>query len=183
MERAQHGASAAGCPRAPPCEHCQLHDAKLADLGDERAAHKARSGATLRPMHQETLRISTSRRGLHDITALVAQVVANSGLRVALCTVFVQHTSASLVIQENADPSVLRDLERWLSSVAPESRAWEHNAEGPDDMPAHAKASLTNASENIPVVNGRLALGTWQAIYLWEHRSAPHTRNIIVHVA
>jgi secondary thiamine-phosphate synthase enzyme len=96
--------------------------------------------------------------------------------------VFVQHTSASLVVQENADPAVLRDLERWLSDLAPETRAWEHDAEGPDDMPAHAKSALTHTSEVVPVSNGELALGTWQAIYLFEHRAAPHTRRLMITV-
>ncbi len=100
-----------------------------------------------------------------------------------LCTVFVRHTSASLVIQENADPAVLRDLDRWMAELAPESRRWEHDAEGADDMPAHARSALTRSSESIPVVDGELALGTWQALYLWEHRARPHRRRIIVHVA
>jgi secondary thiamine-phosphate synthase enzyme len=134
-------------------------------------------------MHQQILTISTPGRGLHDITARVAEVVARSGARNALCTIFVQHTSASLVIQENADPAVLRDLERWLSGLAPESRSWEHDAEGPDDMPAHARSAVTRASESIPVTDGKLALGTWQALYLWEHRTRAHQRTIVVHVA
>jgi len=103
-------------------------------------------------------------------------------LAVGLCNVFVQHTSASLVIQENADPSVLRDLYRWADDLAPESRPWEHDAEGPDDMPAHAKSAITRTSEAIPVDGGRLALGTWQALYLWEHRRAPHVRRLVVTV-
>jgi secondary thiamine-phosphate synthase enzyme len=96
--------------------------------------------------------------------------------------VFVQHTSASLLIQENADPRVLRDLERFVDDLAPESRAWEHDDEGPDDMPAHAKSALTKTSETIPVSAGALALGTWQGLYLWEHRSRPHHRSLVVHV-
>jgi secondary thiamine-phosphate synthase enzyme len=104
-------------------------------------------------------------------------------VRIGLCTVFVQHTSASLVIQENADPAVLRDLGRWVSELAPETRRWEHDAEGPDDMPAHARAALTRSSESIPVRDGKLTLGTWQGLYLWEHREAPHTRSLVVHVA
>jgi secondary thiamine-phosphate synthase enzyme len=95
----------------------------------------------------------------------------------------VRHTSASLVIQENADPAVLRDLERWISEIAPESRRWEHSDEGPDDMPAHARSTLTRSSETIPVLEGQLALGTWQGVYLWEHRRAPHQRELIVQVA
>jgi secondary thiamine-phosphate synthase enzyme len=108
--------------------------------------------------------------------------VKASGIKTGLCTVFVRHTSAGLVIQENADPAVLRDLARWLAQLAPESREWEHDDEGPDDMPAHARSLLTRASEAIPVQNGELALGTWQALYLWEHRRAPHRRHVIVHV-
>jgi len=100
-----------------------------------------------------------------------------------MCVVFVRHTSASLVIQENADPAVLRDLERWMSDLAPESRRWEHDAEGPDDMPAHARSALTRSSESIPIVDGRLGLGTWQGLYLWEHRAHAHRRSVIVHVS
>ena len=99
-----------------------------------------------------------------------------------LCTVFVRHTSASLVIQENADPAVLRDLERWMAEQVPRARSWEHDDEGPDDMPAHVRGAITKTSESVPLVNGRLGLGTWQAIYLWEHRDRPHTRQLIVHV-
>jgi secondary thiamine-phosphate synthase enzyme len=92
----------------------------------------------------------------------------------------VRHTSASLLIQENTDPAVLRDLQQWLEEIAPESRAWEHDAEGPDDMPAHARSALTRTSEHLPITDGRLALGTWQALYLWEHRHRPHRREIVV---
>ena len=116
------------------------------------------------------------------MSAEVSAVVARSRITTGLCTVFVQHTSASLVIQENADPAVLRDLTRFMADLAPESRAWEHDDEGPDDMPAHARSALTKTSEVVPVSAGRLALGTWQALYLWEHRSAPHTRRLVVHV-
>jgi secondary thiamine-phosphate synthase enzyme len=133
-------------------------------------------------VHQETLEVRPRGRGLLDVTARVAEVVARSGVATGLCTVFVQHTSASLVIQENADPSVRRDLERWFADLAPEGRAWEHDAEGPDDMPAHAKSALTRTSETIPVTAGELALGTWQGLYLWEHRDAAHARRLVVHV-
>jgi secondary thiamine-phosphate synthase enzyme len=132
---------------------------------------------------QERLVVKTRGRGFHDLTAEVERMVAQSGVVTGLCTVFVQHTSASLVIQENADPSVRRDLDRWIDGVCPEdSQAYEHDAEGPDDMPAHLRATITRTSEVIPVGTGRLALGTWQALYLWEHRRTPHTRNVIVHV-
>jgi secondary thiamine-phosphate synthase enzyme len=133
--------------------------------------------------YQEVLEIRTSGRGFSDVTRKVAEVVARSGLQTALCTVFVQHTSASLVIQENADPNVLRDLQAWMSDLAPESRGWAHDDEGPDDMPAHARSAITKTSETIPVTSGKLALGTWQALYVWEHRSRAHTRRLVVHVA
>ncbi len=134
-------------------------------------------------VHQDILAVPTRGRGLVDVSRKVQEVVAASGVVTGLCTIFVQHTSASLVIQENADPAVLRDLEAWLSRIAPEdARAYEHDAEGPDDMPAHLRASVTKTSEVVPVSRARLALGTWQAIYLWEHREAPHTRNLVVHV-
>ncbi len=134
-------------------------------------------------VHQDILRIATRGRGLTDLSRKVQEVVAASGVTTGLCTVFVQHTSASLVIQENADPAVLRDLAVWMARLAPEdARAYEHDAEGSDDMPAHLRSSVTKTSEVVPVSSGRLALGTWQAIYLWEHREAPHTRNLVVHV-
>lgn len=133
-------------------------------------------------MIQQVLQINTPGRGLHDVTGRVAEVVARSKVQTGLCHVFVQHTSASLVIQENADPSVLRDLERWLSDLAPEGRPWEHADEGPDDMPAHAKGAVTRTSELIPVVAGRLGLGVWQALYLWEHRARPRPRHLVVSV-
>jgi len=134
------------------------------------------------PLHQETLEIRTRAAGLWNVTAEVSAVVARSKIATGLCTVFVQHTSASLVIQENADPAVLRDLTRFMADLAPESRAWEHDDEGPDDMPAHARSTLTKTSEVIPVTASKLALGTWQGLYLWEHRAAPHTRRLVVHV-
>lgn len=132
--------------------------------------------------YQQTLEIRTNGRGFSDVTGELEALVARSGVTTGVCTLFVQHTSASLVIQENADPAVLRDLARWMAEIAPESRAWEHDAEGPDDMPAHARAALTRTSEQVPVSGGRLALGTWQAVYLWEHRSRAHTRHLVVTV-
>jgi secondary thiamine-phosphate synthase enzyme len=134
-------------------------------------------------VHQETIEVATAGHGPVDVTARVAAVVGNSDVQVGLCTVFVQHTSASLAIQENADPTVLRDLESWLSDLAPESRDWRHDDEGPDDMPAHAKSAILRSSEAIPISGGTLALGTWQGIYLWEHRRRPHRRRLVVHVA
>jgi secondary thiamine-phosphate synthase enzyme len=122
-------------------------------------------------------------QGLHEITDAVEQVVARSGIREGLCTVYIQHTSASLTIQENADPAVQRDLERWLNRLVPEGDdLYTHTTEGPDDMPAHIKASLTAASLSIPVIDGRLALGTWQGIYLWEHRRLRGRRRVLVHL-
>lgn len=134
-------------------------------------------------LHQRTLAVATRGRGFVDVTPQVAAVVAESKVTTGLCTVFLRHTSASLVIQENADPAVLRDLQRWAAQVAPESTAWEHDDEGPDDMPSHLRAAMTHTSESIPVTDGRLALGTWQALYIWEHRTSPHTRQLVVHVA
>ena len=131
-------------------------------------------------IHQARLEIRTTGRSLVDLTADVAALVARSGVVTGLCTVFVRHTSASLVIQENADPAVLRDLERWLGALAPESSVYEHADEGPDDMPSHLRCAVTRSSETIPVTAGRLALGRWQALYLWEHRARPHTRELIV---
>lgn len=134
-------------------------------------------------VHQHTVSVSTRGRGLYDVTRQVQGALDEAGIATGLCTIFVQHTSASLVIQENADPAVLRDMETWMEGVAPEdAKAYEHDDEGPDDMPAHLRSSITKTSETVPVTKGRLALGTWQALYLWEHRRAPHTRTMIVHV-
>lgn len=129
------------------------------------------------------MEIRTPGRGFTNVTRQVQAVVGRSGLQTALCTVFIQHTSASLVIQENADPNVLRDLGDWLGDLAPESRPWLHDDEGPDDMPAHARSAVTKTSESIPVTAGKLALGTWQGLYVWEHRKSGHTRRLVVHVA
>lgn len=122
-------------------------------------------------------------QGLHEITSQVAEVVRRAGVREGLCTVFLQHTSASLLIQENADPSARRDLEHWLNRLVPErDPLYTHTQEGPDDMPSHIKAALTAVSLAIPVVGGRLALGTWQGIYLWEHRRQRGRRRCVVHI-
>jgi len=133
-------------------------------------------------VHQRTLEISTRGRGFTDVTRELDAVVTASGARVGLCSVFVLHTSASLVIQENADPAVLRDLARWMERLAPESSAYEHDDEGPDDMPGHLRSAVTRTGEVIPIADGSLLLGTWQAVYLWEHRSAPHRRRVVVTV-
>src|SRR5437868_391851 len=111
---------------------------------------------------QELLTIRTEARGFSDVTGAVAAVVAKSGVVTGLCTVFIRHTSASLLIQENADPAVRRDLAAFFAELVPEARAWEHDAEGPDDMPSHVRAAVTRTSETIPISEGRLALGTWQ---------------------
>ncbi len=139
------------------------------------------------------LNIPTPGQGMHLITERIADVVeeaARSGAlasdRSGLCTVFLRHTSASLVIQENADPSARQDLERWMNRLAPETgpdaAGFTHTSEGPDDMPSHIKAALTASSLSIPIIEGKLALGTWQGIYLWEHRRAAHNRQVVVHV-
>lgn len=123
------------------------------------------------------------RQGLHDITREVATVVRESGVREGLCTVFLQHTSASLTIQENADPSARHDLEQWLNRLVPErDPLYTHTSEGPDDMPSHIKAALTATSLGIPILDGALGLGTWQGIYIWEHRRHRSQRNVLVHV-
>lgn len=126
--------------------------------------------------------IETPGQGLHEITELVRAAADDANIDEGLCTVFVQHTSASLTIQENADPSARHDLESWLNRLVPEGDAlYTHTSEGLDDMPSHIKAILTQVSLSIPIVRGRLALGTWQGIYLWEHRRRPYTRRVVVH--
>ena len=129
------------------------------------------------------LRVATRGQGLTEITSELTNVVAEAGVVEGLCTVFVQHTSASLVIQENADPSARRDLEAFFARLVPEGDAlYTHTSEGPDDMPAHVKAALTNSSEQIPVRGGAPDLGTWQGLYLWEHRRGRGRRQLTVHV-
>lgn len=134
-------------------------------------------------MAQRTVEVRTKGQGLYDVTAEVSRAVAESGVTTGLCTVFLRHTSASLVLQENADPAVLRDLNRWMTAAVSEDRGYEHDDEGPDDMPSHIRAALTRSSESIPIAGGELGLGTWQAIYVWEHRRSGHRREIIVHIS
>lgn len=135
------------------------------------------------PIAQRTLNLRTRGRGTLDITADVERAVRESGVRTGLCNVFLQHTSASLILCENAAPAVRQDLETLLARLAPDGDpAFVHDDEGPDDMAAHARTVLTSSSLQIPVAEGRLALGTWQGIYLWEHRHAPHTRSVVVTV-
>jgi secondary thiamine-phosphate synthase enzyme len=132
---------------------------------------------------QTTLEIATAGRGTREITDAVAEAVAASGLRCGLVHVFVQHTSCSLTITENADPDVRPDLETVMARLAPDGDpAYRHDAEGPDDMAAHARSMLSGTSLSVPVGGGRLLLGTWQGIYLWEHRTAPHRRHVVVTV-
>lgn len=127
--------------------------------------------------------VETTGQGLKEITAEVATAVHASQIKEGLCTLFLRHTSASLVIQENADPSAQRDLERWLNRLVPEGDPfYSHDAEGPDDMPSHIKAALTASSLSIPISGGRLSLGTWQGIYLWEHRRRGSRRELVVHI-
>ena len=131
-----------------------------------------------------SFQIAVPRPGLLEITGEVEKIVRSAELSEGICTVFIPHTSASLTIQENADPSVARDLEQWLARLVPEGDSlYTHSAEGPDDMPAHIKAALTATSLSIPILEGQLALGTWQGIFLWEHRSARSRRNVLVHVS
>jgi secondary thiamine-phosphate synthase enzyme len=127
--------------------------------------------------------VETSGQGLEEITAKVAAAVADAKIDEGLCTLFVRHTSASLVIQENADPSAKRDLERWLNRLVPDGDPfYSHDAEGPDDMPAHIKAALTATSLSIPILKKRLVLGQWQGIYLWEHRRRGSRREVLLHI-
>lgn len=132
-------------------------------------------------LHRERLEVETRGRGFVDITERVQRAVAASGIEEGLCTVFVHHTSASLVICENADPSVRRDLEAFFARLVPDGDPlFTHTAEGDDDMPSHVRSILTQTSIGIPVARGRCDLGTWQGVYLWEHRHAPHRRRVTV---
>ncbi len=141
-----------------------------------------RSGRS-EPMPTHALTIPTPGRGFVDVTAPVAEVVTDTGVDSGLAHVFLRHTSAGLILCENADPQVLRDLEAWMERAVPDGDPlFRHVAEGPDDMPAHVRSVLTGASLTLPVRNGRLALGTWQGIYLWEHRAHPHRRTLLVTV-
>ena len=132
---------------------------------------------------QFTLAVETTPAGFTNITPAVVRCVRNSGIQTGLLTVFLRHTSAGLIIQENADPDVLADLSRWFERVAPQDDAlYTHTFEGADDMPAHIRTVLTNVSLNIPVANGRPVLGTWQAVYLCEHRNQAHVRHVVLHL-
>ena len=134
-------------------------------------------------MSNHRFEVSVTGQGLYDITAQVASAVSTSGVTDGLATVFIQHTSASLLIQENADPAVQVDLQNWLSRLVPElDSLYTHTEEGPDDMPAHIKSALTAVQVSVPVIEGRLALGVWQGVYLWEHRHSARTRSLIGNV-
>lgn len=134
-------------------------------------------------MASTELQIKSQGKGLYEVTTEVQAQVRASGVQEGLCTIFIRHTSASLTIQENADPSARHDLERWLDRLVPEhDPLFTHTAEGPDDMPSHIRAALTATSLGIPIHENQLTLGTWQGIYVWEHRSRPHTRRIVVQI-
>jgi secondary thiamine-phosphate synthase enzyme len=131
----------------------------------------------------ETLSVRTRGRGFYEITRDVQARVQQTGFTTGLCTLHLQHTSASLLIQENADPDVRRDFDRFFARLVPDGDPlFVHTMEGDDDMPAHIRTALTAVNLSIPIAQGRLALGTWQGIYVWEHRTAPHTRHVVVHV-
>jgi secondary thiamine-phosphate synthase enzyme len=131
----------------------------------------------------QVLTVRAPRRGLQDITEQVARVVSKGGVANGMCTLFIRHTSASLIIQENYDPSARRDLETFMDRLVPEGSSWiTHTLEGEDDMPSHIKSVLTQVSVSIPILDGKLALGTWQGIYLWEHRELPTPRDILISV-
>lgn len=133
--------------------------------------------------HQQLITVQTQGKKLHKVTSNVADAVAKSGVRVGLCNLFLRHTSASLIIQENADPAVLADLANFWAKLVPDGDHYIHSAEGPDDMSAHIRTVLTHTSEQIPIANGRLVLGTWQGIYVWEHRDHGYARELFVHIA
>lgn len=134
-------------------------------------------------VHQQTIEVPNRGRGTYDMTEDVSRIVAKSGVVTGLCHVFAQHTSASLILCENADPTVRRDLEAWMSRAVPDGdRLFQHQNEGPDDMPAHVRTVLTKPELTIPVGQRGLLLGTWQGIYLWEHRTAGHRRSVLVTV-
>ena len=133
---------------------------------------------------QQVLKIQTRGKGLQEITSEIREVVRASEITSGLCNIFLQHTSSSLVIQENADPDVQKDLEYFFRKLVPENDlGYTHTLEGPDDMPSHIRSAMTKTSEQIPLADGKMLLGTWQGIFLWEHRSRGHSRNVVVHIS
>jgi len=143
-------------------------------------SRSAPSVVTATSLVTSQLTVQTRGKGFVDLTSEVAKFIREAGAKEGAVTLFIRHTSASLTIQENADPSVLADLQTALSRLAPENAGWTHDTEGPDDMPAHIRTMLTQVSLQIPVVGGELVLGTWQAIYLIEHRVRPHRREVVL---
>lgn len=131
----------------------------------------------------ETITLQTPGEGLHSVTRQIEAVVERSSIENGICNLLIQHTSASLTVQENADPSAVEDLNNWLARlVKPNDPLYTHTSEGPDDMPSHIRSALTSTTLSIPVMSGRLALGTWQGIFVWEHRRRPHSRRIVIHI-
>jgi secondary thiamine-phosphate synthase enzyme len=135
------------------------------------------------PHYQKALNVRTVGKSLQNITRSIASAVADSGIQVGICHLFLRHTSASLTIQENADPDVLEDLANFFSKLVPEGDHYIHSTEGYDDMPAHIRTVLTKTSEQIPIARGQLVLGTWQGIYVWEHRQVGHNRELVIHIS
>ena len=133
-------------------------------------------------LYQKTLEVNTSPKSFLDVTRNVQAIVSKSGLGNGICNLFIKHTSASLVIQENYDPSVRQDFETIFAKLVPEDFPYVHSMEGKDDMPAHIRSALTSTSETVPIVSGKLLLGTWQGIYLWEHRDRSHNRKLVVSI-
>lgn len=132
---------------------------------------------------QQTISVNTLGRDTYNITRNIKQIIQDSGIQTGLCNIFIKHTSASLIISENADPDVRHDLENFMKKIAPDGdRSYAHQDEGPDDMPAHIRTVLTQTALTIPVVKGQAGLGTWQGVYCWEHRTHPHNRSLIVTV-
>ena len=134
-------------------------------------------------LYQKTLEINTPPKSFRDITEHIQSTVYESGINNGVCNIFIKHTSASLVVQENYDPSVREDFETIFSKLVPDDFPYVHNMEGKDDMPAHIRSALTSTSESIPVTNGKLSLGTWQGIYIWEHRAQSHNRKVVISIS
>jgi len=180
--RSSGGRTTARCAPAPR----RRPSTRAPPLRTRRSAARAAEAGAVEgglAMRQESLTVATKGRGLVDVTADVARIVERSGVRTGLCVVFCAHTSASLAILENASPDAARDFLAFLARLAPDgSPHYTHDAEGPDDMAAHLRSAITRTSESIPIADGHLVLGTWQGLYLVEHRLAPHRRTLVVHV-